>query len=150
MENITIAVGCDHEGHDMKVQLVQYLSRKGISVIDVGTNNSTNAVDYPVYAKLVCDKVLSGEAQRGLLICESGIGMSMAANRFKGIRCAVCHDYFGVLMTREHNDCNVLALGGKVIGIEVAKQVVDTYLSTRFLSEHPNHPRRVDLLNSYP
>lgn len=148
MENLTVAIGCDHGGYDLKTKIVEFLTEKGVTLIDVGTN-SCETVDHPIYAKFVCDKVSSGEAKFGILICGSGIGISIAANRFSGIRCAVCHDYYTGMMSREHNDANVLALGGRVIGEEVARQIVEVFLSTRFLSEHQNHPRRVQMLNSF-
>ena len=86
---------------------------------------------------------MATEGSKGILICGVGIGISIAANKIKGVRCGLCHDYYTAVMCREHNDCNIVAMGGRVIGCDVAKQIVDAFLTTKFMSEHPNHPRRV-------
>ena len=126
--------------------MLEYLRSKHILYNDFGVN-SADSVDYPDYAKLVCDSVNKGECTKGLLICGTGIGMSIAANKYPGIRCALVHDAYTARMAREHNNANVIAMGERVIGIGVAVDVLDTFLNTDFLSEHANHPRRVAMLD---
>lgn len=136
-----IAIGCDHGGFALKQEIIEHFKANNIAFKDFGCYN-TDSVDYPDYAKVVCEAVLSGECEKGVLICGTGIGISIAANKIPGIRCALCHDVFSAEATREHNDTNVIALGGRVIGPSHAIKVVDTFLSTPF-SNDERHIRRI-------
>lgn len=136
-----IAIGCDHGGFELKQELIAMLNDKNIEFIDFGCY-SKESVDYPVYAKLVCEAILRNECDKGILICGTGIGISIAANKIKGIRAALCSDCYTAGVTREHNDTNVLCLGGRVIGIEVAKKIAETFLSTEF-SDEERHIKRI-------
>ena len=136
-----IAIGCDHGALELKEQLVEHLKKRGIECKDVGTYTSESC-DYPVYANKVTDLVTSGECELGILMCGTGIGMSMAANKVKGIRAALCSDCFSAQATREHNNANVLALGGRILGDVLALEIVDTFLSTNF--EGGRHQNRVN------
>jgi ribose 5-phosphate isomerase B len=138
---VKIAIGCDHAGFDYKARVVQELASLGHEVIDLGTN-STASVDYPDFGLAVGRAVAEGRADKGVLICGTGIGISIAANKVKGIRCALCHDHFTAQATRQHNDANVVALGSRVVGIEVALDVIRTFLSTAF--EGGRHQARID------
>ncbi|MGN1110699.1 MAG: ribose 5-phosphate isomerase B [Oscillospiraceae bacterium] len=135
-----IAIGCDHGGYEMKTALIKHLQENNIEFVDLGCNGET--VDYPDIAVKVCEKVTSGECDKGVLVCGTGIGMSMAANKVKGIRAAVCGDTFSARFTRLHNDCNVLCLGGRVIGNGLACDILDLFINTEF--EGGRHQRRVD------
>ncbi len=126
-----IAIGSDHGGFQLKRILVELLEELGQEVDDHGCD-SAEAVDYPAFAHSVCEKVNNGEVDIGILVCGSGIGMSIAANRFRKIRAAVCHDEYTARMSREHNDANVLCLGERVIGSGVAKEIVKVWLTTEF------------------
>lgn len=137
-----IALGCDHAAIKMKNEFAIALSREGYEVIDFGTKDD-GAVDYPDYALPVAEAVASGKADRGILICGTGIGMSIAANKVKGVRCALCSDTFSARACREHNDANVLAFGERVIGPGLAKDIVDIFLTTPF-SGAERHARRVE------
>lgn len=137
-----IALGCDHAAIKMKNEFAIALSREGHEVIDFGTEDG-GAVDYPDYALPVAEAVASGKADRGILICGTGIGMSIAANKVKGVRCALCSDTFSARACREHNDANVLAFGERVIGPGLAKDIVDIFLTTPF-SGAERHARRVE------
>ena len=139
-----VAIGCDHGGFELKKQVVKHLADQGYELTDVGCN-SLDSVDYPVYAKKVCDLVNNGDVELGILICGTGIGMSMAANKIKGIRAALLSDCFSAEKTREHNNANVMCLGGRVIGPELAFRIVDTFLTTPF-SNAERHQRRVNML----
>jgi ribose 5-phosphate isomerase B len=119
-----------------------HLTNKQIAVTDFGTD-SEQSCDYPGYAEKVAEAVISGQVQKGILVCGSGIGISIAANKVPGIRCALCHDHYTAMMCRAHNDANILALGGRTTGTEVALEIVDTFLTTAFESAHPNHSRRI-------
>jgi len=136
-----IAIGSDHGGFVLKQEIMQHLTAKGISFKDFGSFTS-EAVDYPDYAKVVTTAVLNGECTQGILICGTGIGISIAANKISGIRCALCHDVFSAEATRLHNNANVLALGGRVIGPSHALKVIDTFLSTPFSNEE-RHVNRI-------
>ena len=138
-----IAVGCDHGGYDLKNTIIKLLTDKGYTVNDLGTYG-TESVDYPVYASKVCDAVTSGEAPLGILVCGTGIGMSIAANKHRGIRAALCSDVFSAKMTRAHNDANVLCLGARVIGPGLACEIVKAFLSSSF--EGGRHSKRVEML----
>ncbi|MGN0683187.1 MAG: ribose 5-phosphate isomerase B [Oscillospiraceae bacterium] len=135
-----IAIGCDHGGYEMKTALIKHLQENNVEFVDLGCNGET--VDYPDIAVKVCEKVTSGECDKGVLVCGTGIGMSMAANKVKGIRAAVCGDTFSARFTRLHNDCNVLCLGGRVIGNGLACDILDLFINTEF--EGGRHQRRVD------
>ncbi len=141
-----IAIGCDHGGFALKQELIERFKSNNIEFKDFGCYN-TDSVDYPDYAKVVCEAVLSGECEKGVLICGTGIGISIAANKIPGIRCALCHDVFSAEATREHNDTNVIALGGRVIGPSHAIKVVDTWLSTPF-SNDERHIRRINKIEN--
>lgn len=136
-----IAIGSDHGGFALKQEIVAHLEKKGIEFKDFGCYND-QSVDYPEYAKSVTQAVLNGECTQGILVCGTGIGVSIAANKVPGIRCALCHDVFSAEATRLHNDANVLALGGRVIGPSHALMVVDTFLSTPFSNEQ-RHINRI-------
>eukprot|EP00033_Pygsuia_biforma_P001862 GCRY01002082.1.p1 GENE.GCRY01002082.1~~GCRY01002082.1.p1 ORF type:complete len:172 (-),score=17.97 GCRY01002082.1:86-601(-) len=141
MATKSIVIGADHGAFELKMVLVEYLKEKGIQVLDVGTFDGSR-VDYPDIAASVCAKIVSGEFEKGIVCCGTGIGISIAANKIDGIRCALCHDHYTAKMCREHNNANVLALGGRVTGDEVAKDIVDVYLSTEFLGGR--HATRVE------
>ena len=136
-----IAIGADHGGFLLKTELVNYLTRSGQSPLDLGTFSS-EAVDYPDYARAVAQAVRGHEAVRGILICGSGVGASVAANKFRGIRAAVCHDTFSARQGVEDDDMNVLCLGARVIGGELAKELVRTFLAAKF-SNAERHIRRL-------
>jgi ribose 5-phosphate isomerase B len=127
-----IAIGSDHGGFELKKHVIGHLIEKGIEVKDFGTFTE-DSVDYPDCAKPVCKAVLSGEAERGILLCGTGIGISIAANKFDGIRAALCGDVFSAKMAREHNDANIICLGGRVTGRELAFMIVDTWLEAEHL-----------------
>lgn len=136
-----LAIGCDHGGLELKNEVIKHLEERGVEYKDFGTF-TPDSVDYPDYALKFCHSVTSGESERGILICGTGLGMSMAANKVKGIRAAVCHDTFSAEFTRRHNDANVLCMGGRVIGPGLACKVVDAYLDSEF--EGGRHQRRID------
>ncbi len=140
----TVAVAADHGGYDLKSVLVPELRALGFAVLDLGTDN-TQPVDYPAFADAVAAAIEAGKAQRGLLVCGTGIGMSMAANRHRLLRCALAHDTTTARLARQHNDANVLALGGRVLGTEVAKDCVKIFFTTAF--EGGRHARRVALFS---
>ena len=121
-----IALGCDHGGYELKQEIIKYLKEHQLAYKDFGCD-STEAVDYPVYARKVGKAIQDGECDKGILICGTGIGISIAANKMKGIRAALCTDCFCAEATREHNDANVLALGGRVVGPGLAVKIVDTF-----------------------
>ncbi|PKM54308.1 MAG: ribose 5-phosphate isomerase B [Firmicutes bacterium HGW-Firmicutes-5] len=137
-----IAIGCDHGGYALKQEIIKEFDEKGISYIDFGTHDEAS-VDYPDYAKKVCHYVLEHEKAQGILICGTGIGISIAANRHVGIRAALCHDCFSAEATKLHNDANVLCLGGRVVGPGLALKIVDTFIHTDFSNEE-RHRRRVE------
>ncbi|WP_438447503.1 ribose 5-phosphate isomerase B [Gorillibacterium sp. sgz5001074] len=137
-----IAIGADHAGFRLKDEIKAYIEELGHQVEDYGCTCG-DSVDYPDYASEVCLKVVEGQADRGILICGTGIGMSIAANKIPGIRCALVHDLFSAKATREHNDTNVLAMGERVIGPGVAQEIVKVWLETEF-SQGPRHINRVN------
>jgi ribose 5-phosphate isomerase B len=139
-----IAIACDHGGVALKNMLISYLATLGAEEIDLGTD-STDSVDYPDYAHKLADCLLSGEAATGILICGSGIGISMAANRHHHVRAALCHDVTGARLAREHNDANVLVLGARTTGAVVAQDILATFLNTAFEGER--HLRRLGKIN---
>lgn len=136
-----IAIGCDHGGYELKQEIMQHLKEQGVEYMDLGCD-SLESTDYPIYAKRVAKAIISGECDKGILICGTGIGISITANKFKGIRAALCTDCFSAEATRQHNDANVLALGGRVVGAGVALKIVDTFLNTPF-SGDVRHCRRI-------
>jgi len=137
-------VGSDHGGFEFKQLIIEFLKEICQEVDDTGCY-STDSVDYPDFADTVCRKVQSGECERGILICGTGIGMSIAANRHRDIRAALCHESYTARMSREHNDANVLCLGGRVLGPEIALDVVDTWVETEFAGGR--HQQRLDKLS---
>ncbi len=140
-----VAIGCDHGGYELKKEIIAHLTENGVEFKDFGTYDG-NSVDYPDIAKLVCKSILSGECENGILVCGTGIGISIAANKHKGIRAAVCSDEFSAKFTRLHNDANVLCLGGRVVGPGLACVLVDIFLSTGF--EGGRHALRVDKITA--
>ena len=136
-----IAIGCDHGGYELKQKILAHLRQRGLEYRDFGCD-STASVDYPVYGKAVAHAVASGECEKGIVICSTGIGISIAANKVKGIRCALCSEPLSAEMTRRHNDANMLAMGGGLIGNNMADRIVDVFLNTPF--EGGRHQRRVD------
>ena len=140
-----IALGCDHGGYLLMLEVKKHLEKKGFEYKDFGCY-SEESVDYPEYAKKVAKAVASGECETGILICGTGIGISIAANKVKGIRAALCHDCFSAAATREHNNANVLAMGARVIGSGLALKIVDTFLDTPFSNEE-RHIRRISMLD---
>jgi len=139
-----LAIGCDHGGIDLKEPIIAVLGEHGVEVVDKGCH-SRESVNYPDFAEAVCRAVLGGEAERGILVCGTGIGMSMAANRHPGIRAALCHDEFTARMSREHNDANILCLGARVIGAGVARAIVETWISTEFAGGR--HLTRIEMFS---
>lgn len=139
-----IAIGCDHGGYELKLELIRHLEDRGIPYQDFGCD-STQAVDYPMYARKVGHAVLQGKCEKGILICGTGIGISIAANKMPGIRAALCSDCFSAEATRQHNDANILALGARVTGAGLAIKILDTFLDTEF-SHAERHQRRIDLI----
>ena len=140
-----IAIGCDHGGYLLKQDILIWLEENDYDFKDFGCYN-TESVDYPVYAEKVARAVASGECEKGIVICTTGIGVSMAANKVKGIRCALCGDSYSAEMTRRHNDANVLAMGAGIIGPNMAKKITEVFLTTAF--EGGRHARRVGLLDN--
>lgn len=143
MKNLKIAIGSDHGGFELKEKIVKHLNAKGFEVKDFGTF-STDSCDYPKIGKEVASNINSKVADRGILVCGSGIGMSIAANRFKGVRAALCWDLKTAELSRQHNDANILCLGERVIDNDLAIQIVDIWLKTEF--EGGRHQKRVDML----
>ncbi len=140
-----IVIGCDHAGFGLKDKVIEHIKSKGYDCIDVGTY-STDSCHYPLYAEKVCEKILSGECELGILICGTGVGMSIAANKHNGIRAACCSDTFSARLTREHNDANVLCFGERVVGIGLATELVDAFLEAEY-ANGGNHLRRVEMLS---
>ncbi|MDO4623135.1 MAG: ribose 5-phosphate isomerase B [Eubacteriales bacterium] len=139
-----VALGCDHGGYALMQEVKAHLDQRGIEYKDFGTY-STDSVDYPVYAHKVGKAIQDGECELGILICGTGIGISITANKMKGIRAALCENCFCAEKTREHNNANVLAMGGRVVGPELAFKIVDTFLDTPFSGEE-RHQRRIDMM----
>ena len=141
-----IAIAADHGGFELKDSMVEYIKSLGNEVVDLGTN-SADSVDYPDYAKKVCEGIQKGNSDLGILICGTGIGMSLAANKFEGIRAACVSDVYSAKMSRNHNNANVLCIGARVIGDEVAKLIIKTFLENEF--EAGRHQRRVDKIMAF-
>lgn len=143
--NSPIIIGSDHAGYALKEKVKTFLTEKGITVEDVGTF-SEDSVDYPFFGIKVGSAVSDGSFQRGILVCGSGLGMSMVANRFPNVRAALCNDLFSAIMSRRHNDANVLALGGRVIGETLAQEIVTAWLETSF--DGGRHQSRIEQFNT--
>ena len=139
-----VIIGCDHAGFALKTQVKGLLETLGYSVEDVGCQ-SEESVDYPVYGKAVATGVAKGEFAKGILICGSGLGMSMIANRFPGVRAALCNDLYSAVLSRRHNDANLLVMGGRLIGSDLAEEIVRTWLTTEF--DGGRHERRIAQLD---
>ena len=139
-----IAIGSDHGGFELKETVKKHLQDRGFEVQDCGTY-SLDSCDYPQFGKAVAKKVAAGECERGIVVCTTGIGISIAANKVKGVRCALCSEPLSAKMTRLHNDANVLAMGGKMIGENLALEITDVFLDTPFSAEE-KHIRRVNQL----
>lgn len=139
-----IAIGSDHGGYALKQTVIKYLEEKGLAYKDFGCN-SLDSCDYPVYGRAAALAVASGECEKGIVICTTGIGISMTANKVAGVRCALCGDSLSAKMTRLHNDANMLAMGAGIVGENLALEIVETFLTTEFSGE-ARHQRRVDLI----
>ncbi|MCX7714478.1 MAG: ribose 5-phosphate isomerase B [Clostridia bacterium] len=143
-----IAIGSDHGGYELKNQIIDHLRSRGMEVKDFGIY-SQDSMDYPDIAKPVCKAVLSGEAEQGILICGTGIGISIAANKIKGIRAALCTDVFSAKMAKQHNNANILCLGGRVTGPELAFMIADTWIDEKFLGgRHQNRIDKIHIMES--
>ena len=139
-----IALGCDHGGYELKQEIIKYLEENNIEYKDFGCD-STDSTDYPIYAKRVAIAIQNGDCEKGILICGTGIGISIAANKVKGIRCGLCTSVEMAHLTKRHNNANMIALGGRTTAPELALAIVDEWLDTDF--EGGRHQRRVDMLN---
>lgn len=137
-----VAFGNDHAALEMREVLLDELRLRGVEVLDLGAR-TTDSVDYPDFARAVCARVVAGEVDYGVLICGTGIGISIAANKVDGIRCALCHDEYDAQMTREHNDANVIALRGRNFDLNLSRRILGTFLETAF-SQGPRHQRRIE------
>ncbi len=140
-----IAIACDHAALEMKAEVIKILEERGLEYEDFGTY-TPDSCHYPIFGARAANAVASGKCDRGILICGTGIGMSLVANKVKGIRCSLCSDSYSAKMTRAHNDSNMLAMGARVIGIEVAKEIVAAWLDTPF--EGGRHQTRVDMITA--
>lgn len=138
---MTIAIGCDHAGIELKKEILSLLNELRINYIDFGTDTSAS-VDYPDFGEKVSDAVSHGKIEKGILICGTGIGMSIVANKFPGVRASLCNDLFTAKMSRLHNDANILVMGGRIIGKDLAREIVKTWVSTPF--EGDRHCRRLE------
>lgn len=139
-----IAIGCDHGGFALKQEVMKHLTARGLEFKDFGTY-SEDSCDYPVYGKAVANAVANGECEKGILICGTGIGISITANKVPGIRAALCGDCFSAEATRLHNDANILAMGARVVGAGLALKIVDTFLDTPFSGDE-RHIRRISMI----
>ena len=139
-----IAIGCDHGGYALKQEVMKHLAERGLEYKDFGTY-SEDSCDYPVYGKAVAHAVADGDCDRGILICGTGIGISITANKVPGIRAALCGDCFSAEATRRHNDANILAMGARVVGAGLALKIVDTFLDTPFSGDE-RHVRRINMI----
>ena len=137
-----ILIGSDHGGYNLKNTLIEYLKEKNFEVVDVGTY-SKDSCDYPVIAKKLCSEITLGTAKNGILVCGSGVGMSIVANKQKGIRAVVCSDTYSAKMSKRHNNTNILCLGERVVGADLAKDILDSWLSAEFEGER--HLKRVEM-----
>lgn len=139
-----IALGSDHGGYGLKQEVIKHLEERGIEYKDYGCYSEASC-DYPIYGKKVAEAVAGGECEFGIIICGTGIGISISANKVPGIRAALCHDCFSAQATREHNNANILAMGARVIGPGLALKIVDTFLDTPFSNEE-RHVRRISMI----
>ena len=138
-----IAIGSDHAGYDLKLEVKKHLEQKGLKVVDFGTNEPAST-DYPIYAKRACYAVLEGQCERAILICGTGVGMSITANKIHGIRAVVCSEPCSAVLSRKHNNTNVLCFGARVVGIELAKMIADLWLAAEY--EGGRHQKRIDMI----
>ncbi|MBQ8432273.1 MAG: ribose 5-phosphate isomerase B [Clostridia bacterium] len=145
MKEKKITIGCDHAGYELKLKVIAHLQERGYEVLDVGTH-STESCHYPEIAHEVCKNIQNGVTELGILVCGTGIGMSMAANKHKGIRAAACSDTFSARLTRVHNDANVLCFGERVVGMGLALDLVDNFIDAEF--EGGKHQYRVDMITA--
>ena len=136
-----IAIACDHAALELKEEIIKYLKSKNLEVKDFGTYD-TNSCDYPDFAYPAAKSVATGECEKGILVCGTGVGMSMCANKVHGVRCALCGDCFSAQATRQHNDANMIALGARVTGVGLALKIVETFLTTEY--EGGRHQKRID------
>lgn len=143
-EREIIAIACDHAGYSLKTEVIKVLQELGVQVEDLGCSSSEESVHYPIFGKKVVDAILSRPQGRGILICGTGLGMSIVANRFPGIRAALCHDVSTAILSRRHNDANLLVLGGRMIGPHLARDIVKAWLTTPF--DGGRHQERLELL----
>ncbi len=141
-----IGLGCDHGGYNLKLEIMRYLESKNIEVVDYGTNNAEESVDYPIFGEKVADAVISKDVDYGIVCCGTGIGISLAANKVPGIRCAVVSDVFSAKMSKAHNNANMLSLGERVLGRGLALEIVDAWINTDF--EGDRHSRRVNMITN--
>ncbi|MDY4574375.1 MAG: ribose 5-phosphate isomerase B [Intestinibacter sp.] len=139
-----IGLGCDHGGYNLKLEIIKHLESKGIECVDYGTNSADESVDYPIYGQKVAEAVIAKEVDYGIVCCGTGIGISLAANKVPGIRCAVVSDVFSAKMSKAHNNANMLSLGERVLGKGLALELVDAWINTEF--EGDRHLRRVNLI----
>lgn len=142
--NGKIAIASDHGGFELKEKIYGYLLEKGFNITNLGTYSDLSC-DYPIYAKELCKSILSGKFDKGILICGTGLGMQIAANRFKKIRAVCVSDTFSAKMSREHNDANILCMGERVVGLGLAKEITDIWLNTKFLGER--HQKRIAMID---
>ena len=140
-----IAIGSDHGGYELRQEIMKHLEKRGLEYKDFGCDTPAST-DYPIYGKKVAEAVASGECEKGILICGTGIGISMAANKVNGVRAAVCSEPTSARLTREHNNANILAIGARIVGDELAKDIVRTFLTTEY-SNGERHERRLALLH---
>ena len=145
MRNMKVVIGCDHGGFELKEVLSAHLKDKGFGVVDVGTYD-TNSVDYPDIAQKACEEVTSGRCEWGVLICGTGIGISIAANKVNGIRCALVSNEYSAEMTKRHNNANMVAFGGRVTGPDRAKHILDAYVGAEF--EGGRHEKRIEKISA--
>ncbi len=146
-EKKSLIIGSDHAAYDLKENIKAFLLQMGYQVEDVGTHN-TESVHYPEYGRKVASQVADGQFKQGILMCGTGLGMSMVANKFPGIRAALCNNLFSAAMSRRHNNANILVMGGRVIGVDLAHEIVRVFLKTGF--EGGRHQLRIDLIDRQP
>ena len=146
VEIMRIGFGCDHAGVELKRILMDHLAEKGHECVDYGTPDASIKMDYPIPGRKVAEAIVAGEVDKGVLICGTGIGISLAANKVPGIRAAVCSEPYSAKMTVQHNNANIIAFGARIIGIETAKDILDAYLNAEF--EGGRHQKRIDLIHA--
>ncbi len=141
-----IALAADHAGYQLKQGLINYLTEKGVEVVDLGVDSDATRADYPAVAKTLGTAIQNGEAERGILVCGSGVGASVAANKMKGIYAAICHDAYSAAQGVEHDKMNVLCLGGRIIGVALAEKLADAFIGAEFNTEQERYQRRFDMI----